>query len=83
MDFTVGIVSRNLATTLNFVKFRDSRNFIFFEAPRVVQDTWHIAVAQDETHVKWRASQTNSSSGIQKRHVATHDLREIQGRCIR
>ena len=35
MDFTVGIVSRNLATTSNFVKFRDSQNFIFFEASGV------------------------------------------------
>ena len=33
-DFTVGIVSRNLATTSNFVEFRDSRNFTFFEARR-------------------------------------------------
>ena len=32
MDFTVGIVSQNLATTSNFVEFRDSRNFTFFEA---------------------------------------------------
>ena len=31
MDFTVGIVLQNLATTLNFVEFRDSRNFTFFE----------------------------------------------------
>ena len=35
MDCTVGIVSRNLATTSNFVEFRDSRNFRFFEAPGV------------------------------------------------
>ena len=42
MDFTVGIVSRNLATTTNFVEFQDSRNFTFFEAPGVVLDTWHI-----------------------------------------
>ena len=35
MDFTVGIVSRNLATTSNFVEFRDSRNFMFFEASGV------------------------------------------------
>ena len=35
MDFTVGIVSRNLATTSNFVEFRDSRNFTSFEAPGV------------------------------------------------
>ena len=30
MDFTVGIVSRNLATTSNFVEFRDSRNLYVF-----------------------------------------------------
>ena len=34
-DFTVGIVSRNLATTSNFVEFRNSRNFTFLEAPDV------------------------------------------------
>ena len=33
MDITVGIFLQNLATTLNFVEFRDSRNFTFFEAP--------------------------------------------------
>ena len=38
-DCTVESVSRNLATTLNFVEFRDSQKFIFFEAPRVVRDT--------------------------------------------
>ena len=35
MDFIVGILSRNLDTTSNFVKFRDSQNFTFFEAPSV------------------------------------------------
>ena len=35
MDFTVGIVSRNLGTTSNFVEFRDSRNFTFFEVSGV------------------------------------------------
>ena len=35
MDFTVGIVSQNLATASNFVEFRDNRNFIFFEAQSV------------------------------------------------
>ena len=35
MDFTVGIILRNLATTSNFVEFRDIRNFTFFEAPGV------------------------------------------------
>ena len=47
MDCTVGIVSRNLATQLNFIEFRDSRNFMYFEAMGVgrhmashVDDTW-------------------------------------------
>ena len=35
MDFIVGIVSRNLATTSNFVEFRDTRNFTFFETSGV------------------------------------------------
>ena len=35
MNFTIGIVSRNLASTSNFVEFQDSRNFTFFEAPGV------------------------------------------------
>ena len=34
-------------------------------------------------HVKWKLIQTKSSSGTYKRHVETHDLREIQGRWIR
>ena len=41
MDFTVGIVSRNLDITSNFIEFQDSRNFMFFEALGVVRDTWH------------------------------------------
>ena len=32
MDFTVGIVLWNLATTSNFFEFRDNRNFTFFKA---------------------------------------------------
>ena len=42
MDFTVGIVLRNLATTSNFVEFQDNQNFTFFEATGVVRDTWRI-----------------------------------------
>ena len=42
MDFIVGIVSQNLATLLNFFKFRDNQNFMFFEAMRVVGGTWHV-----------------------------------------
>ena len=41
-EFTVGIVSRNLATTSNFVEFQDNQNFTFFEAWKVVGDTWRI-----------------------------------------
>ena len=46
-DCTVGIVSQNLATHSNFVEFRDSKNFRYFEATSVgrhvashVDDTW-------------------------------------------
>ena len=42
MDFTVGITSRNLDITSNFVKFRDNQNFTFFKALRVVRDTWYV-----------------------------------------
>ena len=35
MDFIVGIVSRNLASTSNFVEFRDSPVGTFFEASRL------------------------------------------------
>ena len=31
MDFSVEIVSRNLATMSNFVAFRGGRDFMFFE----------------------------------------------------
>ena len=31
MDFTVGIILRNLATTSNFVEFRDSKKFHVFQ----------------------------------------------------
>ena len=32
MDFTVGIVLQNIATTSNFVEFLDSRNFTSFKS---------------------------------------------------
>ena len=38
MDFIVGIVSQNLVTQSNFVEFRDSRTFTFFEASGVASD---------------------------------------------
>ena len=46
MDFTVGIVSRNLATTSIFVEFRDSRNLHVFrgnerQAGHMAHFEWH------------------------------------------
>ena len=32
MDFTIEFVSQNLVTISNFIGFRDSQNFTFFEA---------------------------------------------------
>ena len=32
MDFTVGIVSQNLATQSNFIEFQDSQNFHVFRS---------------------------------------------------
>ena len=76
MDFTVGIVSQNLATTSNFVEFRDSRNFTFFEARRGVPDTWHLmsgpkgvtcqAMGESSIELKWGS------------HV-THDIMPFEG----
>ena len=34
-DFTVGIVSQNLANTSNFVEFQDSRDFVHFSRHRL------------------------------------------------
>ena len=31
-NFTVAFVSQNIVTQENFIKFRDNRNFTFFEA---------------------------------------------------
>ena len=82
-NFTVGIVSRNLATTSKFVEFRDKQNFTLFEAPRVIRALSTCRVADTVPRVKCRLRQTKSSSGTYKRHVATHDWREIQGKWIR
>ena len=50
MDHVVEFVSRNLGTQSNFVEFRDSPIFIYFEAEQAisgatrgmkVQATWH------------------------------------------
>ena len=69
MDFTVGIVSRNLATTSNFIKFRDIQNFMFFEATGVVWDTWHLvsglrgatcqSMINSNIELKWGSHETH------------------------
>ena len=62
-DFTIEIVSQNLVTTSNFVKFRDSQNFTFFEVSKVTSDTlayvgWligsHVSTGEQVKHKsKW------------------------------
>ena len=42
MDFTVGIVSRNLATTLNFVEFQERPTFHVFRGIQNGAGHWHI-----------------------------------------
>ena len=69
MDFTVAIFSRNLATMTNFVEFRDSRNFTFFEARKGVRDTWHFGsglrgttcqvVGKSNIELKWGSHETH------------------------
>ena len=64
MDSTVRIVSRNLATTSNFVEFRDSRNFMYFEARRGVRDTWHfVSSSRGATCPGQNGSNMSSSVG--------------------
>ena len=54
MDFVVGIISQNLVTQLNFIGFRDSKNFTYFEA-RVLDDTWSGATWHDHVDATWQA----------------------------
>ena len=58
----------------NFVEFRDSRNFTFFEATGVVRGTWHLmsglrgamckSVSKSNIELKWGS------------HV-THDMMQL------
>ena len=82
-DFTIGIISRNLATTSNFVEFQDSWNFTFFEAPRVVWDTWHILSGLRGAMFHVQNESNMSSNGTHERHVATCEWVKIHGRWIR
>ena len=79
MNFTVGIVFRNLGTTSNFVEFLDSRNFTFFEALGVVRDTWHIVSGSRGATCHVQNDSNMSSNGPHERHVATCDFVEIYG----
>ena len=63
MDFTIGIVSRNLATMLNFVEFRDNRNFTFFKARRGVRDTWQFMSSSRGAMCPGQNGSNMSSSG--------------------
>ena len=54
MDFTIRIVSRNLATQSNFIGCRDSWNFTYFKA-RVSDDTWSGATWHDHVDATWKA----------------------------
>ena len=50
------------------VEFRDSQNFMFFEATRVVRDTWHLmgglrgatckSVSKSNIELKWGSHET-------------------------
>ena len=83
MDFTVGIVLRNLATTSNFVESQDSRNFKFFEVPGVVRDTCHIVNGSKGSMCHVQNELNMDSNGTHERHVATCDWVKIHGKWIR
>ena len=83
MDFTIGIISRNLATTSNFIEFQENQNFTFFEAPVVVRDTWHIVSGSRGATCHVQNESNMSSNGTHERHMATCDWVEIYVRWIR
>ena len=62
MDFTIGIISRNIDTMSNFVEFQDNRNFTFFEARRGEWDTCHfMSDSRDATCPSQNGSNMSSS----------------------
>ena len=82
MDLVVEFVLRNLATTSNFVEFRDSWNFTFFEAPRVAGDTWHTMSGSQCATCQVQDASKNELKWGHRRHVAPWDWMEIQSRWI-
>ena len=75
MDFTVGIVSRNLATTSNFVEFRDRRNFMFFKARRGCMTLGTFWVAQ-RRHV---SSADAVKLDVKWGSLVTHGMMPLEG----
>ena len=75
MNFTVGIVSENLATTSNFVKFRDGQNFTFFEAMRGVRDTWYFMSGSKGATCPEKNGSNNEPSGAHMRHMESSHWR--------
>ena len=49
----------------------------------MVRDTWHLVSGSRGAMCHVQNESNMSSKGTQKRHVATHDWKEIQGRWIR
>ena len=83
MDFTVGIASRNLATTSNIVEFRNNWNFMFFKAPGMVRDTWHI-VSDSRGATCHVQEESNMSSRVgHEKHMALCYWKEIHVRWMR
>ena len=77
-NFTVRIVSRNLVTLSNFVKFRDNRNFTFFEAPRVTSDTCHMLEGSYGAMCQMDSKSNKSLSRTHVGHVSQLERMEIQ-----
>ena len=80
MDFTVGIVSRNLATMSNFVQFRDRRNLHVFQGNK--RNVGHFE------HFEWLTVCHMSDADLVKQgdlsgppcgHVASPNWRKIKG----
>ena len=84
MDFTVGIVSQNLATMSNFIEFRDNQHFRFFKARRGVQDSWYFVSGSKRCHVSWEERVKHElKCGAHERQMAPCEWVEIQWEEIR
>ena len=63
---------------VNFVKFQDSRNSTFFEAPRVASDTWHMLDGSYGAMCQMESKSNKSLSGTHVGHVSQPKRIEIQ-----